>query len=244
MDKTKKIPVKVALAAINQAADRLEVYGDIGSDFWSEGVTVEKVSAELKKSQSSEIDVHINSYGGDAFEGIAIFNALKQSGKKIVTYVDGMAASAASMIAMAGEEIKMPKNAHMVIHNAWTMCYGNQNDLRKVADDLEKLSSSYRDTYMDHFVGSVEELQTMMDEETDMTGEEAVELGLADEIVDYNTNSDDTSDDDEASIKDRMLAKYHKANAAISELEPESDPQPESVTPISKKILNLIKEKQ
>lgn len=226
-------------------ADRLEIYGDIGDSWWGDSVKLTDVAKALKESKSDTLDVHINSYGGDAYEGIAIFNALKQSGKTVNVFVDGIAASAASMIAMAGDTINMPKNTQLMIHNAATYMYGNHLEMRKEADSLEKLSGQYRDTYLDHFVGSADELQSMMDDETELTAQEAVELGLADNLVDYAKPDEPEAepDDPDASIKERVLAKYHRAAQLQSAAEPEPEPidEPEPETPLASKLLNLIK---
>lgn len=134
------------------------------------------------------INLHINSPGGSVFEGTAIFNMLKNSRAFINVYVDGLAASIASVIAMAGDKIYMPANAMMMIHNPWVVCEGNADELRKMADDLEKIGSLSTDTYVKRSNGkaNAEEIQNLMDEETWLTAKEAVELGLADEVVESN----------------------------------------------------------
>lgn len=134
------------------------------------------------------INLHINSPGGSVFEGTAIFNMLKNSKAFINVYIDGLAASIASVIAMAGDKIYMPANAMMMIHNPWVVCEGNADELRKMADDLEKIGSLSIDTYVKRSNGkaNAEEIQNLMDEETWLTAKEAVELGLADEVVESN----------------------------------------------------------
>lgn len=134
------------------------------------------------------INLHINSPGGSVFEGTAIFNMLKNSRAFINVYVDGLAASIASVIAMAGDKIYMPANAMMMIHNPWVVCEGNADELRKMADDLEKIGSLSTETYVERSNGkaNAEEIQNLMDEETWLTAKEAVELGLADEVVESN----------------------------------------------------------
>ena len=134
------------------------------------------------------INLHINSPGGSVFEGTAIFNMLKNSKAYINVYIDGLAASIASVIAMAGDKIYMPANAMMMIHNPWVVCEGNANELRKMADDLEKIGNLSTETYVKRSNGkaNAEEIQNLMDEETWLTAKEAVELGLADEVMESN----------------------------------------------------------
>lgn len=134
------------------------------------------------------INLHINSPGGSVFEGTAIFNMLKNSKAFINVYIDGLAASIASVIAMAGDKIYMPANAMMMIHNPWVVCEGNANELRKMADDLEKIGNLSTETYVKRSNGkaNAEEIQNLMDEETWLTAKEAVELGLADEVMESN----------------------------------------------------------
>lgn len=121
--------------------------------------------------------------------------------------VDGIAASAASIIAMAGDKILMAKNSMMMIHNAWCFTSGNAKELRKVADDLDKIGDSLVETYMDKFVGTVDELKTLLDDESYLTANECIDLGLATEIV------DNSSKDDDAQAKQNkvsILAKYRE----------------------------------
>lgn len=134
------------------------------------------------------INLHINSPGGSVFEGTAIFNMLKNSKAFINVYIDGLAASIASVIAMAGDKIYMPANAMLMIHNPWVVCEGNANELRKMADDLEKIGNLSTETYVKRSNGkaNAEEIQNLMDEETWLTAKEAVELGLADEVMESN----------------------------------------------------------
>lgn len=182
MQKMKKVNNYVASKKISDEMTKLYLYGDI-SDFYENDINARNVQEELLAIESDEVEVHINSYGGDLFEGIAIHNILKNSGKKIKVVVDGIAASAASIIAMAGTKIIMPKNAEMMIHNPWTFAYGNAEDLRKIADELETHQTVLEECYLDRFKGTREELQDLLTEEKFLTAEEAIEFGLCDEIA-------------------------------------------------------------
>lgn len=149
------------------------------------------------------INLHINSPGGSVFEGIAIYNMLKQNPAKVNVYVDGLAASIASVIAMSGDAIFMPKNAMMMIHNPWTMAVGNADELRKQADDLDQITKASVVTYLNKADGKLDEstLKELMDNETWLTAQEAVDYGLADEVMEPNKAA--------ASINKRFAQRYH-----------------------------------
>src|SRR5690606_16890660 len=125
---------------------------------------------------------YINSPGGDVFAGQAILSMLKRHSARKVVYVDGLAASAASIVAMAGDTIRMPRNAMMMIHNAWTITAGNANDLREVADALDRVSETMIAAYAEKTGLDRDEIKALLDAETWMTAEEAVEKGFANEI--------------------------------------------------------------
>lgn len=157
-------------------------YGDIVSDSWSawsdEDQYPMNVSQLLKEIGNDDIDIHINSGGGDVFAGVAICNMLRSASGKKTVYIDGLAASIASVIAMAGDEIIIPSNAFMMIHKAWTFAMGNANDMRSLADTLDKLDSGIIATYMSRAADGVTEdkISELMAAETWLTGAEAAEL--------------------------------------------------------------------
>lgn len=134
------------------------------------------------------INLHINSPGGSVFEGIAIYNMLKQNKAHVNIYVDGLAASIASVIAMSGDAIFMPSNSMLMIHNPWTMAVGNASELRKQADDLDKITESSIQTYLNQAGDKLDEetLRQLMDDETWLTAKEAVDYGLATEVIEAN----------------------------------------------------------
>lgn len=198
----------------------LYVYGFIGS--WRN--SPERILETIQNTDAKTIHVHINSEGGSAFDGVAIGNILKQHDAEIIVYVDGWAASAASVIAMAGDKIIMPSNTMMMIHQASTFGYGNANQFEKVAKDLRKIDTALRASYKNRFVGDEADLIKLLEEETWLTAEEALALGFADEIVD-EIEIDDTQEDEEEVInhKDQIVAKYTKNNKS-KEKEPEQEP--------------------
>ena len=169
----------------------LNIYGDITSWPYFEGDTSSAgLSNQLDKLQDVDrIDVYINSYGGEVKEGIAIYNALKRHKAKIRTVCDGFACSIASVIFMAGDERVMNDASLLMIHNAWTYAEGNAENLRKQADDLEKITQASVEAYKAHSNLSEDEIKSLMDAETWILPTEAVEYGFATEICKTETNN-------------------------------------------------------
>lgn len=184
-----------------QAGDSvgLYIYGDVDGDsydFWTGNVIESETSAvhfrdELAKyPNAQQIDVFINSYGGSVFEGTAIYNQLKRHPAHKTVYIDGFACSIASVVAMAGDEIVMPRNALMMIHNMWMGVCGNAAELRKAADDLDTINAAGRAAYLAR-VGeklSEEELAGMMDAETWLTAEQCIAYGFADRYAEKDAD--------------------------------------------------------
>lgn len=183
MDKTKTY---FQMNKKTQSKGEIYIYGDIVSSKWDEtDVTAVDFKSELNQlGDVSEIDVHINSAGGNVFEGHAIYNMLKMHKAKVNIYVDALAASIASVIAMSGDTIFMHKNSFMMIHNSWIMTLGNSKDLRQTADLLDKTDQSSNNAYLDKATNLSEaELKQLLEAETWLTANEALEKGLADEIL-------------------------------------------------------------
>jgi ATP-dependent protease ClpP protease subunit len=159
----------------------LSVYDEIGENFFTGGgVTALSVKEQLESAKSYDrIAVRINSPGGDAFEGMAIRSVLRSTKKPIDVYIDGIAASIASIIAMAGDTITMAPGSMMMIHDAWSMCVGNNEDMRKMADTLERVSASIAQVYAERTGLPVADVAALMDEETWMNAEQAVKAGFA-----------------------------------------------------------------
>ncbi len=171
-------------AAKEDKPAELLLYGPISStSWWGDEVTPKQFKKDLDDlGDVDEINVYINSEGGDVFAGQAIYSMLKRHKAQINVYVDGLAASIASVIAMAGDKVYMPANAMMMIHNPWTIALGNSEDFRKIADDLDKIRESIVVTYQDKSGMEKEKVIELMDAETWLTAEEAVDYGFADEL--------------------------------------------------------------
>lgn len=168
---------------------RLMLYGIVG-DEWDGFVSDEVVQMLAGVTQDS-LDVHINSPGGFVWEGIAIKNHLTAHRANITVIIDGLAASMGSFIAMAGDTVKMHASAMMMIHNPWTVSAGEADDLRKDADMLDKVRDALIGAYMDKSGKSRDEILDIMNAETWLTAEEAVEMGFADEVIEDRENVQD-----------------------------------------------------
>lgn len=156
----------------------IDIFDQIGEDFWGDGVTAHSITTQLGRMKG-DITVRVNSPGGDVFEGMTIYNALRRHQGRVDVQVMGIAASAASVIAMAGDSITMDPGSMMMIHNAWGMVVGNRHDLAETIPVLEKIDGSMSKLYQARTGKSAEEIAALMDNETFMTAEEAVELGFA-----------------------------------------------------------------
>lgn len=164
----------------------LTLSGAISSQTWfGDEVTPKQFKSELDSlGDISTLNVYINSGGGDVFAGQAIHSMLKRHPAKKIVYIDGLAASIASVIAMAGDEIVMPANAMMMVHKAQAVVMGNANAFQKMSDTLSKIDESIAQTYIDKCGGkkTKSQIMAMMDAETWMTAQDAFDCGLCDTI--------------------------------------------------------------
>ena len=177
----------------------LYIYGDVepdGYDFWTDEAVRSETSANTFRAELdarpdvSQINIYINSYGGSVFEGTAIYNQLKRHPAHKTVYIDGFACSVASVIAMAGDEIVMPRNALMMVHNMWMYAQGNAAELRKAADDLDKINEAGRAAYLEKAGDKLtpEMIAELEDGETWLTAEECISYGLADRYADQDAD--------------------------------------------------------
>jgi len=152
------------------------IYGEI-DDFkwWGDEVTPTDIKDELAKLKDvDEVNVYVNSPGGGVFAGVAIYNELKRINKPVTAYIDGIAASIASLVVLAADRVVMPSNAMLMIHNPWSMIAGNANEMRDMADKLDKITeSTLIPTYQAKTGLKVDKLKELLDAETWLCGEEA-----------------------------------------------------------------------
>lgn len=188
----------------------LYLEGTIASEtWWGDEVTPEAFRNELRQMKG-DLLVHINSQGGDVFAGVTIYNALKDYSKgkgKVTVKVDGLAASIASVVAMAGDEIIMSPGSMMMVHNPWSMGVGSAEELRKAADTLDEIKDAILPIYTERSGLSDEEVQDLMDNETWMTAEKAVELGFAD-VVQKDQKKEAEPKEEEGEAVNLMMANF------------------------------------
>lgn len=181
-------------AAVEPDEDRsISIYDIIGQDWWTgEGVTAKRVASALRQMGAGPITVNINSPGGDMFEGLAIYNLLREHQGEVTVKVLALAASAASVIAMAGDVVQISRAGFLMIHNCWFAAAGNRNDFREYADFMEPFDTAMADIYAARTGMDQGAVQKQMDAETWIGGSSAIEQGYADELLpsDYVSRDD------------------------------------------------------
>jgi ATP-dependent protease ClpP protease subunit len=189
-------------AAGEIGANTITIYDVIGEDFWSGGgVTVNRIDAALRKIGDTRVEVHINSPGGDMFEGIAIYNRLLEHAAGVTVKVMGLAASAASIIAMAGDEVLIGPASFLMIHNCWVMAMGDRNDMADTSAWLAPFDAAMAGVYAARTGLKESDVAAMMDAETWLNGKLAVDKGFATGLL----SADDLAEDASASATAREL---------------------------------------
>lgn len=226
---------EIRLSNEQEADNTISILDRIGYDYWDgEGVTAKRISAALRKiGHDQDVTVVINSPGGDYFEGLAIYNLFREHKGKVTAQIIGVAASAASVIAMAADEIQISMAAFFMIHNASVLVYGNRNDMRSVADWLEPFDQTAVDIYEARTAASVDDLKAWLDDEKWIGGKEAVELGFADDLLDSSKVSKAGTSPSQAAQRkiDLLLAMQNVPRSQRRQLiqdlrgTPESEPQ-------------------
>lgn len=172
-----------SVKAADKSAD-VYIYDEIGSGFFG-GVSAKQFVEDLKGiGKVDTINVFINSPGGDVFDGVTIYNALKRNSAEIAVHIDGLAASIASIIAMAGDSITIADNGMMMIHQPWTFAMGNAAEMRKQADVLDQVAGTLISTYVSRTGADEAKVKALMDAETWFNADDAVKEGFADKKSD------------------------------------------------------------
>jgi len=169
----------------DKANNVINILDQIGVDWWTgEGTTAKRISAALRAiGEDQDVIVNLNSPGGDYFEGQAIYTLLSLHPGRVTVRVLGLAASAASVVAMAGDEIQIARAGWLMVHNAWIGVYGNRNDLRETADWLEPFDRAAADLYAERTGLDKDDILAMLDRETWIGGADAVDQGWADSLI-------------------------------------------------------------
>lgn len=170
--------------ALDDNTGELTLYGEIANEtWWGDEITPKEFKADLDAlGDINTLNIYINSPGGDVFAGQAIHSMLKRHKAHKNVYIDGLAASIASVVVMAGDTIFMPKNAMMMIHNPWTWGIGNAAEFRKLAEDLDKVRESLIAAYEGRSALTRDEIIEIMDSETWLTADECLEYGFCDVV--------------------------------------------------------------
>lgn len=242
MAKAKEPQRYFQLVQADEGAD-LYIFGDICSWAWPEygeqsGVTIVQ---QLKDLDVENINVHINSYGGDVAEGLAIYNVLREHKAKVTTICDGFACSAASVVFMAGDQRIMRAASLLMVHNAWTWVAGNASDLRKAADDIETITQASVAAYKERATISEEEIKELMDNETWILPKDAKAYGFA-------TDIDDDEEEEGAqqsafrSIMERLTAKQ-KAEEITVDVNAIIESE-EIADKVAQKVVDMIREEK
>ncbi|MFH5927072.1 head maturation protease, ClpP-related [Roseomonas xinghualingensis] len=213
----------------------ITMYDVIGEDFWSGGgVTAKRVAAALRSIGERDVEVHLNSPGGDMFEGIAIYNMLREHPAKVTVKVLGLAASAASIVAMAGDEIQIGAASFLMIHNCWVMAVGNRFDMKETAEWLEPFDKAMADVYAARSGQDRAKVEEWMaaggGDGTYFSGSQAVDLGFADAVL----SADAMTESPEARADGRAKSDLLRAEIALCGKMPRTE---------ARALLNKIKGK-
>ncbi|MEQ3631509.1 MAG: head maturation protease, ClpP-related [Sulfitobacter sp.] len=216
----------------------ISILGEIGGGEYGDGVTSKRIAGAMRSIGERDVRVDINSPGGDFFEGVAIYNMLREHKAKITVNVLGLAASAASVIAMAGDEIKVAKTGFLMVHNAWGITIGNRHDMQAAAAMMEPFDRAMRDLYAERSGSKAEDVEAWMDAETFFTGEDAVRTGLADGYLSAAEIEQDKDNGKRASaiakIEASMAAQglsRRERRSLLAELQGGADVSPPDVMP-------------
>jgi len=196
-------------AAADSDEATISIYEPIGASWDGGGVTSRRIGAALRAIGSRDVTVNVNSPGGDFFEGVAIYNLLREHPAKVTVRVLGLAASAASVIAMAGDEILMGEGAFLMVHNAWAVTVGNRHDMQEAVALLEPFDEAMADLYAARTGRPVAEMARLMDEETWIN----TSVALRDGFATGRLSSNEIGQDSQAHAASKPLALIESAMA-------------------------------
>lgn len=210
----------VRAAAKDEAENTISVLDPIGADWFGEGVTAKRVAAALRSIGNKDVVVTINSPGGDYFEGLAIYNLLREHPAKVTARIVGIAASAASVIAMAADEVQIARAGFLMIHNTWVVAAGDRHAMRDVADWLEPFDLAAVDIYAARSGIEAKEIGRMLDRETWIGGADAVDKGFADSLLAADEIDSGTNNSSDARPQNAIRKiEHYLAKAGVSRKE-------------------------
>nr|WP_278377197.1 head maturation protease, ClpP-related [Brucella anthropi] len=200
--------------AASEDDNTISILDPIGEDWYGNGVTSKRVSAALRAIGRKDVTVSINSPGGDYFEGLAIYNLLRDHPAKVTVKIVGIAASAASVIAMAADEVQIARAGFIMIHNTWVVGAGDRHALRDIADWLEPFDMTAIDIYAARTGLDEKDIAGMLDRETWIGGADAVDKGFADSLL----SADEIESRAAQSLDERPKAAAHKLDTLLARL--------------------------
>lgn len=207
------------LALTDNSQNDINILDEIGDDCWSESdTTLNRVNRKLQQANGADVTVNINSYGGEMMEGLAIYNALCLYNGKVIVNILGIAASAASIIAMAGNEIRMSPASFLMIHNCWSIVIGNRHGLIAMADKLKDFDQAMASIYAAQSQLDIAEITSMMDAETYLDGNAALAKGFATELFEPKVEAYQNKSLNALRTVDNMLAKQGLSRAERRDL--------------------------
>lgn len=218
--------LRAEVAADTETTAKMYIYGPIDSWGGPWGVSASEVAQALTElpAGTTDIELHLNSPGGEVFEAVAILNLLRDHSARVTAKVDGLAASAASFLAAGADELIMGRNTELMIHDAWGIAIGNAADMRQYADLLDRVSNDAADVYAAKAGGAQQDWRDYMLKESWFNAEEAVAVGLADSVA----GTDSTSEDGAAAARFDTAALFQYADRAHA---PTPAPVPKATAP-------------
>lgn len=219
--------------SLNTEADVIQILDVIGYDYYDGGITAKTISDQLEQMDGRDVRVVMNTPGGDMFEGIAIHNVLKGYPGNVTIDIIGLAASAGSVIALAGDNIRIARTAFYMIHNAWTYASGDKNFFLEMAEYLAPFDKSMAELYSRKSGISVEEITAYMDKETFFTGSDTVEKGFADELLNEDVEESTESTKNLKAVREMeaALRTYGCSRTEARNLLKEFQCKPSAATP-------------
>lgn len=245
VDQLKEIPQKFNVVHNEEEKlSEITIYGVIGTSWWGDSFSASDMDRALNEAGDNDINIHLNSPGGDAFMGIAIYNRLKRHKGDVTVYIDGWACSAASVIAMAADELVMGLGSMLMIHEASSLVWGTKTEMRKEADVLDELEEGIIDIYMTKANVSREEIREKVDSETWFSAKSAVEIGFATKAEGVELEDDETNTPSNSVLDTDQKKKIMNELKGI--LKPNNSEQEPSSTPTAnagkeKGSFNLLK---
>ena len=221
VNQLKEIPQKFNVVHNEETkTSEITIYGVIGTSWWSDSFSATDLDNALNEAGNNDIEIRLNSPGGDAFMGIAIYNRLRRHPGKVTIYVDGWACSAASVIMMAGDEVIMGLGAMAMIHEASSLVWGTKTEMRKESDVLEELEEGIIDIYMTKSNLDRDEIRQKVDSETWFSAKKALEIGFATKVE----GAEDDLDEDTTTMS--VNEKQNILNELKNTLKPNQEPVP------------------